>query len=1069
LLEDPPVLIESEHLRRMADIIGAVMSGGPRTTKEGENDVWASLPPGDWFRLSTFLTASIARGCIRTPGIGRRGAFDVEPCKDQLLYDASLTRPHTQRDLLMAVLAQVLEELKDEGALLPQDSCDGLRATVWRAHEGQIQAWMEREVMSVYSRLSDICLSDILDKLEREATVEEITEVMKEEIEQETRGKFLGLIAMEKTKAYEAAIAQARADALREALATGASEAAQKGKAYEKMILTRAEDEARTEGDRIYKSRLESLRTKMKRKAESEVEAEHATALAERRSALEEHLVSMDFNARKDFVRTQAIQLGLLRDSAMPMPSPPKRAKVGNAPMTTPMASSASPAVKTSSQSAPSSRPAAEVEDTTPKSSAKSSDWSLSGPGDPLPSIDFDTDTRASTASIHAPGNTMEVDQGAPGAVSSFRDPDTGSLPLSRSTTPRPTTTTPTPAAAPPSEVKQLFELIIVKMAPLEREVSRIANIVDGRTRPTRPPPANLPSPPRRPGAPSAPSSSKGKQPLSASSPPSMGPRIDDDHASFPALGHDSDEPSMANDDGLRSVARAPAQVSSLPALRRSAIGLSFAAVITETTMDQQNQAAGHARLARGVQKRNPSGKPKPGHSVAPLGFTDVVVIREGGSEDLEIEQAFRRRQPVDIAQAAQRALNALVRSPPIVLRGRWAESVEKTGNFVFRFAGNLSPRVIALYRNSLCSHFPAAESACVVPTTGWTWVQFRGVDIARIDGDSEIIYSPEELMTALRANPCFNDVIFCAKPHWQGNPANFRTGAATVIAAILDPDNSVCQRASSEGVCMFGRRIKFVRAGAAPSLVQCSRCHEIGHYYTSPKCRWTTSRCYRCGGAHDARDHDFECKHQHKVMGVCDCVPKCLLCKNSGHHAWEKGCPARGDFVPPRLPRAAPAEASPAVEDAQKSAAIPSTRPRARPAHRGRGGRGGKGKHRRPRAPEALDLIEDICAHDDDVLRAYCFCCPAVTVEEFRSLYTPPVGLDAQPVLSAKGKSAQDIFGECIMRKNKGPKFVQQGGPEILPLRGRTSQVPCQGIVCSDCPPGLRRSNPLRAHGVVS
>jgi hypothetical protein len=236
-----------------------------------------------------------------------------------------------------------------------------------------------------------------------------------------------------------------------------------------------------------------------------------------------------------------------------------------------------------------------------------------------------------------------------------------------------------------------------------------------------------------------------------------------------------------------------------------------------DAAMGQQDQAAGHARLARGVQKRNPSRKLKPGHSAAPQGFTDVVVIREGGLDDCEIEEAFRRCLPVDIAQAAQRALNALVRTLPIILRGRWSETVEKTGNFVFRFAGNLSLQIIALYQESLCSHFLAAESACVVPTTGWTWVQFQGVDIARVNGDSEFVYTSEELSTALRANPCFNDVIFCARPHWQGNPANFRGQAATVIAAILDPDNTTCQRASSKGVCMFGRRIKFVRAGASP------------------------------------------------------------------------------------------------------------------------------------------------------------------------------------------------------------------------------------------------------------
>jgi hypothetical protein len=552
-------------------------------------------------------------------------------------------------------------------------------------------------------------------------------------------------------------------------------------------------------------------------------------------------------------------------------------------------------------------------------------------------------------------------------------------------------------------------------MAPLEREVARIVNIVDGKARPPTQPRAKVAAGPSHRTTPLTPSP----------------PRIDDDEMSFPALGPVSKGRATPNDNWSFVSARAPAQVVSSSGPSRPRIGLSFASVVTDEAMGQQHQAAGHARLAREVQKRNPSGKPKPGHSTAPQGFTDVVVIRDGGSTDAEVEEAFRRRHPVDIAQAAQRALNALVRNPPIILRGRWSESVEKSGNFVFRFAGNLSPQIISSYQTSLCSHFPASESACVVPTSGWTWVQFRGVDVAHRDGESEIVHTSDELHTAIRANPCFNDTIFCVRPHWQGNPANFRGPAATVIAAILDVDNKICQRASSEGVCMFGRRVKFVRAGASPSLVQCSRCHEVGHYYTSPKCKWTSSRCFKCGGGHDARDHDFECKKQHKVVGVCDCVLKCILCKNSGHHAREKGCPVRGDFVPPRLPRAAPAEAPPAVEDALKNDAIPFSRPRARPAHRGRGG--GRRRAQGPRIPVVPEMIEDICAKDDDHLRAYCFCCPALRIDEFQTLYSVPAESDITPGLSAKGKSAQDIFMECILRKNKGPKFVGKAGPGIF------------------------------------
>jgi hypothetical protein len=461
--------------------------------------VWAGLPLGDWYRLATYITAVIAWGCVHTPDIGRKGAFDVEPCKDTFLHDNKLVRPATQRELLAAVLAQVQEELKDEGALLPQDSIDGLRSTIWRAHEGQIRAWTEREVLSVYKRLSDICLSDILDLIEREATVEEITETMKEEIDMEMRGKFKGLIAIEQLRAYKNALKEARTEGLRKARQLGEAEAAQKGKSYRKMLLSRAESEAKTEADKLFKSRLESTRSKLKRKVEAEVEAEHQEVVAERRSALEKSLADMDFNVRKDYVRSQAIQLGLLDESATPIPSPPKRAKVGNAPRTVPLAASQASGRSVSTENAqrapsgqatptpaPSSRPAAEEDDPTPCNSPARMDWAQSQPNDPLPVIDFSADTRSSRASIHGLGNEMIDNSLEPGAVSSFKDPDSGALPLTSSTTQSPPNqetppNRPTTPPPPKSEVAQLFELLVAKMAPMEREIKRIAGIVDGK------------------------------------------------------------------------------------------------------------------------------------------------------------------------------------------------------------------------------------------------------------------------------------------------------------------------------------------------------------------------------------------------------------------------------------------------------------------------------------------------------------------------------------------------------------------------------------------------------------
>jgi hypothetical protein len=181
-----------------------------------------------------------------------------------------------------------------------------------------------------------------------------------------------------------------------------------------------------------------------------------------------------------------------------------------------------------------------------------------------------------------------------------------------------------------------------------------------------------------------------------------------------------------------------PGCLSSAP--RRSVIGLSFRSGHHGKTMDQQAQAAGHARLARGVQKRNPSGKPKPGSLGSSTGLHQTSWSSgKAGWRTGRLKMPSAGDSRSTSPRLPRGPLTHIVRSPPIILRGRWAESVEKTGNFVFRFAGNLSPQVIASYRDSLCSHFPAAESACVVPTTGWTWVQFRGVDIARVEGDSEV------------------------------------------------------------------------------------------------------------------------------------------------------------------------------------------------------------------------------------------------------------------------------------------------------------------------------------------
>jgi hypothetical protein len=123
LVEDPSIPVESVYLRKMADIVGAVLCGGPCNTNESEEDAYASLLLGDWFRLATFMTVAIARGCIRSSNLAKKGSFDIYPCKDDFNFDPSITTPTSQAVLLQALAAQISEELQPDGALLPQEQC----------------------------------------------------------------------------------------------------------------------------------------------------------------------------------------------------------------------------------------------------------------------------------------------------------------------------------------------------------------------------------------------------------------------------------------------------------------------------------------------------------------------------------------------------------------------------------------------------------------------------------------------------------------------------------------------------------------------------------------------------------------------------------------------------------------------------------------------------------------------------------------------------------------------------------------------------------------------------------
>ncbi|KAN0129581.1 hypothetical protein V8E53_012577 [Lactarius tabidus] len=966
ICDEPAIEIASPHLRRILDIAGAALSMGPRNEQDG--DCWRMLRPSDWYRASTFILASVLRGCVRTPKVARLGNFPLLPLRDSFIYSNNLPELETQTDALRAMATQILENLQlDNGPLMPQDSVDGIRSTVWRAHEGHIRAIVEQEALKVAHRLSTLGLSDLIDKLERDAPIQEITDTLKDDIAEQVRSKYNNAILVIQSNAYKQAVADAEQK--------GREQAAKETVSYEARLLETAKEQARLKANSEFTRLLADERSKIAPKVDAEIAEEHAQFISDRRKILVAQLDSLSLDAEKEFVLAAATRLGLALGST---DQPSKKVKLDTrkprpAPIT-PRGRSSS-IVSTSSQSkkraySPSAvvvttpiPPKPKDGDTTPKQihtvNFTLKQESVQPPEFATPStpsvirdaveIAKSVSLRGSASSIHNSANAMALDPETIDYRNIFppgipAPPSNPSLPPQMSRTPDVNfdqevndgvAISTSPSVVPTTDTALIIQAMDRSIAHAMKEIWATVRKLEAEVRggPVRIPPRAGPgyreehhritqAQQAHSVAPVPALTNQGNtsqtvaqdatpflpndiQPLPRNS---ELPRVDDEE--FPALGESNP---TSNSRRCRNQSARLRQRQQVPGAtgpddgyipiqsNQSRIRPLFANIATQSTVAQNQKIANTAHQARAVQGRKPGGNQGPTRrNDAGAELTEVAVIRFGGLEDAEEERKFRARNPIEIVQAVQRELSKRAKNPPAVLSGRWSVSSNATGNFVFTLAGIISPRDIMTLKPHLCSPFKGHTE--LVPTKGWTWLQLRQVPTEDLDG---CVWGSEDLLSAFTANPCFKDALICVQPHWQGNPLNNDKLFSTVLAAIIDEDNSICQSALSHGVRMFGAQVKFLRCGDNPTLQLCGRCHMLGHYSSSPRCKLPKNaiKCYHCGKAHDGRNHDYECNAKHKVLGKCDCSLKCLLCKKTDHHARSRSCLKRGDFAPPRLP----------------------------------------------------------------------------------------------------------------------------------------------------------------------
>jgi hypothetical protein len=326
IMEDPAFPIQSEELQHILDLTGAALSAGPRIDSDQE-EIWKLLRPSDWYQAATHTMAAILRGAIHTKHVGRLGNFPIAPLRDDYRRSENLPRVEMQWDLLEAMALQVAEQLTlDNGPYMPQDSIDGIRATVWRAHKAQIRAVVAAKANEVEDRLTTLGLSDLIDKLLNEASWEEITSTIREDIELQVRSKFNNQRLAEENRAYHALIKDAtkagKAKAAAEALQTYTTvsttlkgqkerQAQKDADAYYFNLIKRAKEQARTKADSDFARLLADERSALAPRVDKEIKEEYAKLVEERRRTTVAQLNALTLEEEKKLVLAAAARLGM--------------------------------------------------------------------------------------------------------------------------------------------------------------------------------------------------------------------------------------------------------------------------------------------------------------------------------------------------------------------------------------------------------------------------------------------------------------------------------------------------------------------------------------------------------------------------------------------------------------------------------------------------------------------------------------------------------------------------------------------------------------------------------------
>jgi hypothetical protein len=215
----------------------------------------------------------------------------------------------------------------------------------------------------------------------------------------------------------------------------------------------------------------------------------------------------------------------------------------------------------------------------------------------------------------------------------------------------------------------------------------------------------------------------------------------------------------------------------------------------------------------------------------------------------------------------------------------------------VFSFEGHIPFDTISLYEHILL--VPFRGSGQLRPSLGWTRLIAHGVPFIELDGQ---VFGPEALLKEVRTLPGLKKAFFAMEPRWLRPIEQISSLYSSITFAISDPDGAMSNALLKGRPALFGKEVNIQKWIERPLLVQCSRCHALGHNKASKACPLghDSVKCHICGNAHSSEEHDQLCPRKHAVAGFCDCTNyKCINCLKPGHNCRDEICPARNLYRP--------------------------------------------------------------------------------------------------------------------------------------------------------------------------